>query len=103
MGAVGTLLHHSVNSNMELARVLYHVCESKFMAESAPGVGKYTDVMVLDPGVPIKQGCELSDDFVNAIRADWEEKGKPRIPQTTLDNIRKQLQTGSFGGDSTKQ
>jgi hypothetical protein len=35
--ATSTLLHHSVNFEMELARVLYHVCEAKFMSESAAG------------------------------------------------------------------
>lgn len=89
--AMATLLHHSVNSEMGLARVLYHVCEAKFMAESALGVGEHTTAMVLKPNAPFKDRCELSESFIKAIREDWERDGKPRVPKGTLEGIAAQL------------
>lgn len=96
--AISTLLHHSVNYEMELARVLYHVCEAKFMAESAGGVGKHTVVKVLNAATPVKAPSELSEDFIAAIRSDWEKEGMPRVPKSTLAEIRTLLEKGSFGG-----
>jgi hypothetical protein len=99
--AAGSLLHHSVNSEMELARVLYHVCEAKFMAESASGVGEHTTAMVIRPRVPLKEHCELSDAFISGIRGDWEREGKPRVPKGTLEYISEQLK--KFPGNKISQ
>ena len=45
--AQATLMHHSINQENEACfRALLHVCESKFMAESAEGVGRQTHVKV---------------------------------------------------------
>jgi 20S proteasome alpha/beta subunit len=95
--AIGTLLYHSVNYEMQLARVLYHVCEAKFMAESAPGVGKHTVVKILNSTMPVKQPSELSEDFIAKIRNDWEREGRPRVPTGTLAGIQMLLKNGSFG------
>jgi len=98
--AISTLLHHSVNHEMELARVLYHVCEAKFMAESAQGVGRHTVVKVLNATTPIQAPSELSEDFIATIRSDWEKEGRPRVPKSTLDGIRLLLRKGSFAGSA---
>jgi len=89
--ATGMLLHHSVSWEMELARVLYHVCEAKFMAESAFGVGEHTTAMVLKPNMSLKDHCELSEEVIKLIREDWEREGKPRVPKGTLKALSEQL------------
>jgi 20S proteasome alpha/beta subunit len=95
--AISMLLFHSVSYDMELARVIYHVCEAKFMAESAPGVGKHTVVKVMKPDMLVATPSELSSDCISKIRDEWESQGKPRIPTSALDGIREILETHPFG------
>lgn len=89
-GAISSLLFQSLNYEMELAKVLYHVCEAKFMAESAIGVGRHTHVKVAKSGGRMDP-YELSDQLMTAIRGDWEEYGKPRVPQGTIERLRHYL------------
>ena len=89
--AVSTLLLHSVNYEMEVVQVLYHVCEAKFMAESASGVGKYTIAKVISPKIPTDPAADLSQEVIAAIRDDWERDGRPRIPKSTISGLRKLL------------
>jgi hypothetical protein len=89
-GVQNTLITHSVSQNMELARVLYHTCEAKFVSESALGVGRYTQVKIPVPGVE-DDALILSEEFVSVIRRAWEEEGRPRVPSGLVDVIREQL------------
>jgi hypothetical protein len=94
--ALATLMHHSVNQQMELARVLYHVCESKFMAESADGVGKHTHVKVAR-GSGKMDAYELSEESITGIRFAWEKEGKPRVPRGFIEHLEEQLRKHPAG------
>ena len=99
--AVSMLLHHSVNYEMELARVLYHVCEAKFMAESAPGVGKHT-VVKIATSTGRMDAYEASTELIGGIRTAWEREGKPRVPSGFVEHLRNTLKRHpsiSNGGD----
>jgi hypothetical protein len=89
-GVANTLLSHSFNSEMELARVLYHVCEAKFVSESASGVGHYTQVKIPVPGAK-DDAAILADESVAIIRKAWEDEGRPRVPRGLVDIIRREL------------
>jgi hypothetical protein len=88
--ALAILMHHSVNQEMKLAQVLYHVCEAKFMAESADGVGRHTHVKVAR-GVNKTDPYELSGQFIDLIRETWEKDGKPRLPNGIINTLDRQL------------
>jgi len=45
--ALSSLFFHSFGKILDLPAAIYHVCEAKFMAESAVGVGKATSVIVM--------------------------------------------------------
>jgi hypothetical protein len=93
-GALGMLYHHSVNYGMELARVLYHALEAKFMAESAIGVGKHTTVKVIRAGVPDPYAAT---GLLTDIRAAWESDGKPRVPMAAIEALRRELKSHPSG------
>ena len=88
--ALATMMHHSVNQEMSLARILYHACEAKFMAESAEGVGRHTHVKVARAGGKMDAN-ELQAGAIDSIRRAWEEEGKPRIPHNLVEQLEKQL------------
>lgn len=84
--AQATLMHHSINQEMKLASVLYHVCESKFMAESAEGVGRQTHVKVAF-GDAAMDSYELSGESIDGIRRAWELQGRPRVPPGLIEEL----------------
>jgi len=72
--AINSLLRHSVNYTMELPRVLWHACESKFRAELSEGVGRHTVVKVAD-GAGKMDAYEASEALIDNIRGAWERGG----------------------------
>ena len=76
--ALSSLMFHGHQASTPHGLGLYHVCEAKFMAESAMGVGKTTVVAVFKNDGSMGY---LSQQNVARIRAVWEKKGKPRIPK----------------------
>jgi len=80
--ALSNLFFHSFRVSLTLPRAVYHICESKFMAESAMGVGKATSVVVLTKVEGRIATADLSDDFIKEIRNWWEIEGRPRITPT---------------------
>jgi 20S proteasome alpha/beta subunit len=89
-GVASTLLGQSFNPQMDLARAVYHACEAKFVSESAPGVGHYTQVKIPTPGVK-DDAAILADESVAIIRKAWKEEGRPRVPRGLVDVIRREL------------
>jgi hypothetical protein len=75
---------------MELARVLYHACEAKFMSESAPGVGRHTVVRVANSSERMDP-YEASEELIASIRDAWERAGKPRVPAGFVEHLRKAI------------
>lgn len=94
--AMATLMYHSVNQEMKLAPVLYHVCESKFMAESADGVGRHTHVKIAT-GAGKMDAYELSDEFIDGIRKAWEDEGRPRVPRNLIGHLERELKRHPAG------
>lgn|ERR1035438_1372909 len=94
--SLATLMHHSVNQEMELARVLYHVCEAKFMAESADGVGRHTHVKVAASGTKM-DAYELSSEFIDSIRNAWEKDGRPHVPSGLIGELECELKRHPTG------
>ena len=88
--ALAMLFFHSFNRFVERERAIYHICEAKFMAESASGVGKYTSLIEMrasnDEAAKIDK-FELSTEFVSEIRNWWEIQGKPRFPEVARSMI----------------
>src|ERR1700728_2840205 len=82
--ALGILFSHSMRGDLPLARVLYHICEAKFMAESALGVRKHTTVRVLTHDSNQWDHTELNKASIESIRTVWEREGKARVPQAAI-------------------
>lgn len=76
--ALSILFFHKYNARMPFHEAVYHICEAKFMAESALGVGKDTVLGVLRSD---GTGCILRGDELKPIRQLWERKGQPRLPK----------------------
>lgn len=89
--ALGILFFHSVRGDLPLSRVLYHICEAKFMAESAIGVGRHTTVRVLTHDSKEWDHSELTEDLIDNIRRVWEFEGKPRVPQLAISKLEETL------------
>jgi hypothetical protein len=76
--ALSILFFHEYNASREIPIAVYRVCEAKFMAESAQGVGKYTVITLFRPDL---QACFLGQAQINPIREKWRLEGAPRTPQ----------------------
>jgi hypothetical protein len=72
-----------------LAHTIYHVCEAKFFAESAIGVGRDTYVTIHNRA----RWTALDDSELDAIRKEWERVGKPQVPRKALPRIARWLAT----------
>jgi len=91
MSALGILFFHSVRSDLPLSRVLYHVCEAKFMAESAFGVGKHKTARVLTHDSKESDNSELAEELIANIRRAWEHGGAPRVPHPAINKLEEAL------------
>ncbi|MFZ0760363.1 MAG: hypothetical protein WAM69_10475, partial [Candidatus Sulfotelmatobacter sp.] len=89
--ALGILFFHSMRGDLPLARVLYHICEAKFMAESALGVGKHTTVRILTHDSNQWDHTELNEASIESIRTVWEREGKARVPQAAIVVFEREL------------
>src|ERR1022692_4908149 len=67
LSALGILFFHSMRGELPLPEVLYHICEAKFMAESAIGVGKQTNVRIVTHDSKEQDSSELSGPAVESI------------------------------------
>lgn len=89
--ALGILFFHSMRGDLPLSQVLYHICEAKFTAETALGVGKHTTVRVLTHDSKEWDHTELSDDLIGNIRRVWEHDGRPRVPPLAIIKLEEAL------------
>jgi len=93
-GAIGSgapIAYASLHSNTDFLRhsdlglVTYRLCEAKFAAESAEGVGPTTAAASFGPeGV----ATVLSPGAVTTARALWERRRKAKIPERVLHVLR---------------
>ena len=88
-GGIHALTWLSLNGqtrSRELTETLYSVYEAKKTAEVAPGVGKATDIIVVDSKKDI---CPCSDEVLNELERLHSEAGKRPSPK--LDKLREVL------------
>jgi hypothetical protein len=76
MGAIDSL--HPVN------HLVYRLLEAKFRVEAASGVGRRTFLTVMDATGNCRQ---MTSEECDAIRAIWEMKGKPPVPDSAKNLI----------------
>jgi Proteasome subunit len=75
--ALSTLFFHRVITGIRLEKAIYHVCEAKFMAESALGVGVTTCVVIFHKPDEVEL---LDEDLVDEIKKTWTREGQARVP-----------------------
>lgn len=104
--ALSSLFFSGYNRSKDLNEAIYRVCEAKFMAESASGVGASTFVSVRsfpDVIAYIPNGAPLAKD----IRKAWEREGRPRMPKKIKNVIKnkfgKQMQSARAARQSASQ
>jgi hypothetical protein len=87
--ALNMLYFYGRKTTASLPAAIYHTCESKFMAESADGVGESTFAFVLH-----KSGdCTMIwPDHVEQIRLIWKNEGQPRAPRNINELVSHQLE-----------
>ena len=77
MAALGVLTSRSAGNLHSESDLAYALCEAKFAAESASGVGRATTFMAFS-----KTGrtVQLTPADIDAIRKDWEYARKDWVP-----------------------
>lgn len=69
-------LYSTYDADLSTPDLIYRVCEAKFVAESAPGVGKKTFVVVVKPDGKHEA---IFPEGVEEIRRVYEAEGKPPV------------------------
>jgi 20S proteasome alpha/beta subunit len=82
--AIGTLASRGHNGLQNLESAVYNLCEAKFAAESAPGVGKETVILVIGEDHSMST---LRPDEIASLRKEWEAIGKPRKLRTKAKEL----------------
>lgn len=75
--------------------MIYRACESKFIGESAFGVGKATYVLVLKQDLTYE--AFWPEDVDRYIRPDWERVGTPPLPPEASKRIDQNLRKLAWG------
>src|SRR5208282_6422375 len=81
--ALSMLFYRQQSVITDLAHTIYNVCEAKFMAESASGVGTQTFLHVSTPYGTAPCGSEET----TKMRPLWERGGRPKIPKKALSRL----------------
>lgn len=83
--ASATLAMRQQSPRLNGSMTLYNVCEAKFIAETAIGVGRETLVSIMRPD---GEHEILKTAQVEEIRRGWERFGQPKRPASTMAKIR---------------
>jgi hypothetical protein len=87
--ALSMLFFHSFTSDLiSLPTAIYHICEAKFMAESALGVGSQTFAFVVHPSGEAKT---IDYSLMAQIRNAWDLYGRAQIPPDIEEVIKSKL------------
>jgi 20S proteasome alpha/beta subunit len=86
--ALASLTANRGHWSPSLDSLVYMLCEAKFCAESAFGVGRATTVRVFGPN---GKSVTLNDASVNRLRAIWEEKMKNVVPDDVYFALKDQF------------
>jgi hypothetical protein len=82
--ALSILFFHQYSRTKEIPTAIYRVAEAKFMAESAQGVGEYTNISIFRPDLTFSL---LKQANVNKIREAWQLQGAPKTPANIEKSI----------------
>jgi hypothetical protein len=85
--ALDIMSFHSYNRMSSLGECVYRVCEAKFMAERATGVGSKTFVYVFGPGFDAASRKYVLPSDTEEIKRAWQEAGCPRTPPEIIKKI----------------
>jgi len=85
--ALDILSFHSYNRMASLEECVYRVCEAKFMAERASGVGSKTFVYVFSAGPEEANRKYVLESDTEEIKRAWQEAGCPRTPPGIIKKI----------------
>jgi hypothetical protein len=98
--ALTMLFFHQCGIEKSLTEAIYLCCEAKFMAESAPSVGKATIVGAMKWVARNKIDSWISNredsgrEMISSLRELWENQGQPRIPDGIKAVIEKAVDLG---------
>jgi 20S proteasome alpha/beta subunit len=90
--ALSSLFFHRYNRNLGPLPAVYHVCEAKFMSETAVGVGKVPTFVSLH--YQGNKRAYVLEHSVDSIRGFWKKEGCPRVPRGVLEHIGKECIEG---------
>ncbi len=85
--ALGSLYPLAHFPGPDLAKTVYRACAAKFAAEAAPGVGRETHAMVIEP----MAGTWTIVMEVDRLRDWWRTAGQPRFPPAAKRSIDQDL------------
>jgi hypothetical protein len=91
--ALSALAVRRQHTGVMIADMIYNVCEAKFAAESAAGVGKDTFVCAYRPD---GTWATLSPEQLAAMRSEWEQVGKPRPAKTARNMNSEWIKTATW-------
>lgn len=74
--ALGAMYQLAYFPQMDTAENVYRACAAKFAAESAPGVGRETHAMVIEP----MTGAFTLITNIDELRKLWQTRGQPPVP-----------------------
>jgi 20S proteasome alpha/beta subunit len=83
--AIGVLMRDPLLIHHEREEIIYSICEAKFLAETALGVGKETQLFVLEKSGKFR--LYFSHEL-RGVRSVWQSLGRPVIPAQAIDAIR---------------
>jgi 20S proteasome alpha/beta subunit len=90
--AMGMLYNTLSWDTSSVEETIYRVMEAKFVAETAPGVGKTTVVQLLnDSGI----GPIFTNRAISPIKIIWEKKGRPKLPKNALEAVKEMVALGT--------
>lgn len=85
--ALGAMYQLAFFPYMDTAENVYRACAAKFAAESAPGVGRETLAMVIEP----MTGASTLITNIDELRDLWQTRGQPPMPAGARRLIRRDL------------
>jgi len=90
--ALSSLFFHSYNKKVLTEQAVYHVCEAKFMAERAAGVGLTSSILILDWALSREAGREQVRvrelKAADEVKQIWSADGKPRVPEKLHERMK---------------
>jgi hypothetical protein len=83
--ALGSLFRHKKLHVSRLDELLYRMCEAKFLSENARGVGKETDIFIIEQGWNISL---VDSDTLKKAREAFDKQTNCPVPDEAAEAIR---------------